>query len=241
MAAWHAPVTRDSAAPPAVWKGNPMGKKQLALATCIALAAILVEVSLLSFAYAPGAAQTQRRAALVVQFGDGSYVTRCVSFSEESITGLELLLRSGLQVSLWGSAVCRIEQEGCDYPGQPCFCQCKGSSCQYWSYWHWKDDASPSAGHGGWTYAQIGAGDYYVQNGNMEAWLWGDAQTPPVAISFAGICPPSAVTAAPDETAPASAQGSVQSVSLTQYVVFAIMAIALLAGFWFVRGRHQQG
>jgi hypothetical protein len=189
----------------------------------------------------PGAAQTESRAALIVQFGDGSYITRCVSFAEDSVAGLELLTRSGLEASLWGGAVCRIQGEGCDFPAQPCFCQCKGSSCQYWSYWHWRDDR--------WVYSQIGSGDYRVHSGDLDAWLWGDAQTPPVALSFAEICGPSQAAAAAvsetpsrpehDETPIASTQPSSQGVSLIQYVVFLIMATALLAGFWFLRSRQR--
>ena len=149
--------------------------------------------------------------------------------------------------------MCRIEQEGCDYPAQPCFCQCKGSSCRYWSYWHWQDDrvspspghgeVSPSPGRGGWTYAQIGSGDYPVHDGDVEAWLWGDANTSPVAISFAEVCgsSASATEATPNATATASARGpSVESIPLAQYALFAAMAVALVVGFWLVR-RRQRG
>lgn len=178
-------------------------------------------------------AQGTQRAALIVQFGDGTYVTRCISFSEESITGLELLSRSGLQVSLWGGAVCRIEQQGCEYPVEACFCQCRGSSCQYWSYWHWRTATGPSVGEGGWAYAQIGSGDYRVQDGAVEAWLWGDAQNPPVTVSFATVCG-SPASATPAASAPAPGAG----VSLGQYAVFAAMAMALVVAFWVLRGRR---
>ena len=209
-----------------------MGNRRLALVVCIAAAVAVA--SLLPCATGPATAQTLRRAALIAQFGDGSYVTRCVSFSEESITGLELLTRSGLQVSLWGGAVCRIEEQGCDYPAQACFCQCKGSACQYWSYWHWRADTGvTSPAQGTWTYAQIGSGDYRVQDGAIEAWLWGDAQNPPATLSFAEVC--GAATGTPAATA----GEPVQSVALTQYVVFAGMAIALVAGFWLLRVRRR--
>ena len=209
-----------------------MGNRRLALVMCVTVTVAVA--SLLACATGPAMAQTLRRAALIVQFSDGSYVTRCVSFSEESITGLELLTRSGLQVSLWGGAVCRIEEQGCDYPAQACFCQCKGSTCQYWSYWHWRADAgATSPGQGAWTYAQIGSGDYRVQDGAIEAWLWGDARNPPAALSFAEVC--GAATGTPAATA----GEPVQSVELTQYVVFAGMAIALVAGFWLLRVRRR--
>lgn len=213
-----------------------MNTRQLTVATSVLIALVLLYGALPLSLDETAAAQTQRRAALIAQFGDDTYVTRCVPFSEESITGLELLTRSGLQLSLWGGAVCRIEQQGCDYPAEPCFCQCKGSSCQYWSYWHWQDgETLPSSGRGAWAYSQIGSGDYRVHDGDIEAWLWGDAQTPPVVLSFAEICrSPGADVGSPA----ASTQRPSQGVSLAQYAIFAAMAIALVAGFWFVRRRQ---
>jgi hypothetical protein len=198
-----------------------------------------VQVPPQSGAAEPGADQTESRAALLVQFGDGSYVTRCVSFAGDSIAGLELLARSGLEANLWGGAVCRIQEEGCAFPAQPCFCQCMGSSCKYWSYWHWRED--------GWAYSQIGSGDYRVHDGDADAWLWGNAQAPPIALSFAEVCGPSrAATAALNDTAPRPEDGettpaathqSSRGASPNQYAVFLIMAIALVAGFW-LRRRH---
>jgi hypothetical protein len=210
--------------PPAIHWAGPVSRPAISWAR-------LAQVPLQPIGVTPRGAQTENRASLIVQFGDGSYVTRCVSFAENSIAGLELLTRSGLEANLWGGAVCRIQDEGCDFPAQPCFCQCKGSSCQYWSYWHWRGD--------GWAYSQIGSGDYQVHNGDVDAWLWGDAQTPPVALSFAEICGPSAAaTAAVGETPVASTEQLGQGVPLTQYAIFAIMVIALVAGLWFLRGRQ---
>ncbi len=87
------------------------------------------------------------RAALVVRFADGSLETHCVSFSEPFISGMELLTRSGLQVQVdansgLGGAVCRLQEFGCAYPVQDCFCRCQGAECEYWAYYHWLD--------GGW-------------------------------------------------------------------------------------------
>jgi hypothetical protein len=198
------------------------------------------QVPLEPSAVEPRAAQTESRAALIVQFGDGSYTTRCVSFAGDSVAGLELLMRSGLRVALWGGAVCEIQGEGCSFPAEPCFCECQGPSCQYWSYWHWQDT--------GWTYSQVGSGDYRVHDGDFEAWLWGDAQTPPATLSFAEICGPSAAaTTALGESPPspedsetrvASSRPSSPGPSPEQYAVFALMAILLVAGFWFLRGRR---
>lgn len=190
-------------------------------------------------------AQVSRRAALLVQFGDGSYVTRCISFDEEAISGLELLMRSGLPIVTWGGAVCRIDQEGCDYPARACFCQCQGASCQYWSYWHWRNDR--------WVYSQVGAADHLVRDGDVEAWLWGTAQVPPVAVSFAKVCASadvapnggmdSSLSEDTDTGQPAIQEsGSSRSLSVPigQYVMFLGMAFGLAVGFWLVRRRHRE-
>ena len=124
----------------------------------------------------PASAQTQNRAGLVIRHGDGSVSTTCVRFGEPSITGLDLLNRSGVsvvaEVGGLGSAVCAIGGEGCAYPAQPCFCQCQGANCAYWNYLHLID--------GGWRYSPIGAAGYTITDGAVDAWAWGDQATPPV-------------------------------------------------------------
>ena len=193
----------------------------------------------------PAATQTEQQAALIVQFGDGSYITRCISFGEGNISGLDLLIRSGLQVANWGGAVCRIEKDGCDYPTKPCFCQCQGPNCRYWSYWHWRD--------GRWAYAQVGSADYRLHDGDVEGWVWGNGQIPPSAVPFSEICVPAerartstTPVAGPVPTAPLenTSQKPARPVDPgaqpMQYAVFAIMAVALVAGFWFLRGRHRE-
>lgn len=132
------------------------------------------------------------RVALVVRFSDGSVRTQCVEFSESQITGLDVLARSGLSViyevnGSMGAAICKIQNDGCNFPSQPCFCQCSGgSSCVYWSYWHLKN--------GAWQYSQSGASNYMVHNGDMEGWVWGagspnNAPQPPM-IDFNSVCAP---------------------------------------------------
>ena len=59
------------------------------------------------------------QAGLVVKFGDGRTLTYCIEFTEDSITGIELLQRSGLTVVTsnsggLGAAVCSIDGEGCN-------------------------------------------------------------------------------------------------------------------------------
>lgn len=141
------------------------------------------------------------RAGLVVVHGDGRVLTRCVTFTEERISGVALLQRAGLAVDAntgpMGSAVCTINREGC--PANDCFCQCKGNPCTYWNYFHRNADGS-------WAYSGMGAATWTVGNGDIDGWVWGDGSAPPPALAFDAICDveaaPSAdaLTAAPTVT-----------------------------------------
>jgi hypothetical protein len=134
---------------------------------------------------------------LVVRLGDEDILTRCVEFDEDEISGHEVLVRAGLQVvaSLENgneSTICSIEEVGC--PANNCFCQCSGSTCTYWSYWHLVD--------GEWLYSQFGADGQTVEPGAVEGWSWGEEVAPPV-ISLEEICAPAAAaTLVPTVTLP---------------------------------------
>lgn len=141
------------------------------------------------------------RAALVVVHGDGRVVTRCVTFAEAQINGLELVQRAGfdlnLEASSMGATICRLDGEGCTYPQQSCFCQCEGESCVYWSYWRWQN--------GVWTYSNQGASNHAVTAGALEGWVWaadaaGQAKSPP-ATTFDAICTAPTPVATATETA----------------------------------------
>lgn len=137
-------------------------------------------------------AQSPNRVGLVVRFGDGSFTTRCVEFSEPQISGYDVLMRSGLNVvaayfSGEGTAICKIEHEGC--PVEDCL------TCaypNYWAYWHLVD--------GAWAYSQAGASGYTVHPGDVEGWSWGAGDPPPV-VPFDQICaPPATDTPPPTDT-----------------------------------------
>jgi energy-coupling factor transport system permease protein len=183
----------------------------------------------------PGSAQGPQTAAVLAQFGDGSYVTRCVWFGDESLDGLELLTRSGLEVSVWGAAVCRIEGEGCDYPAERCFCQCLASPCRFWSYWQWSD--------GRWVYSQVGASQRAVRDGDIDAWVWGDGQSPPTALPEPAVCPSGATptpTGSGRETDDASRTGAGRAAPTQEYVGFGLMAAAVACSAWAARLRSAQ-
>jgi hypothetical protein len=168
--------------------------KDRAVRACAALALILLLVTVAS--PSPGArAQGTNRAGLVVRFGEGSVVTRCIEFSESEISGYEVLQRSGLHVvpsqpSGMGVAICKIEDTGC--PASDCFCQCQGESCVYWSYWHLVD--------GQWLYSPAGASAYKAHDGEVQGWSWSQDTAPP-AVAFDEICaPPATATSMPTAT-----------------------------------------
>ena len=134
------------------------------------------------------------RAGLVIRFGDASVITRCVSFSEPSLTGVELLARAGLSIrvdtsSSIGAGVCKINNQGCD-AGKSCFCQCEGSTCAYWQYFHTQN--------GAWKYSNLGAALYQVSEGAVEGWSWGNNIAPPL-MALDQICA-SASALAPTST-----------------------------------------
>jgi hypothetical protein len=132
------------------------------------------------------------RAGLVVVHGDGQVTRRCVEFSEDTITGLDLIRRAGLDLNLdesdpIGIAVCRLDSEGCTFPNEICFCQCQGSSCVYWSYWHL------TAGTG-WQYSNAGPAMRVLSNGDCDGWIWGESNSPGASaalpVRFDKICTP---------------------------------------------------
>ncbi len=138
----------------------------------------------------PARAQSQNRAGLVVQFSNGSKLSRCVQFGEDSITGYDLIRRAKIPIAVEfgsvGAAVCKIGNEGCSFPGQSCFCQCEklGEGCTYWVYSQLKDNA--------WTISGLGAGNRVVRNGDVDGWRWGkgngDAGELPVSVTFDSVC-----------------------------------------------------
>jgi hypothetical protein len=134
---------------------------------------------------------------------DGQVLSSCVSFDEPSLSGLALLERSGLDLSVQttggNAAVCSINGSGCSFPREACFCRCQGGGpCRYWTYWHLNGS--------GWQYASTGAASYQVLPGGVDGWVWGEGnansgQRPPDT-SFDRVCavPTKARTTLPGTT-----------------------------------------
>ncbi len=166
--------------------------------------AIAVALAVLVGIPASVTAQTPPRAALVVVHGDGGALTRCVDLPAPSISGAELLVLSGLDLSLdvsggLGTTVCRVDNEGCSYPQEQCFCRCQGAPCLYWSYWQREGDA--------WRYSNLGASSATVSAGSMDAWVWNSgtvgqsADREPPALRFEDVCAPPTPEPTPEPAA----------------------------------------
>jgi hypothetical protein len=194
------------------------------------------------------------QAGLVVFSSDGSVYTVCVTFGEDAVSGLDLLLRSGLSIQTatnpnQGTAVCEIEGVGC--PSNNCFC----SMPDYWSYWQRNDDA--------WAYSALGSEQSQVVDGDVNAWSWGIGN-PPADISYQNICegvpfvfPTVTVTTAPPTDTPGPTQviPSAQATITTQptststesrggtgtYIVYgSILVVLSLLIFYLFRSRHKE-
>jgi hypothetical protein len=139
-------------------------------------------------------AQALHRVGVVVDTGSGT-ISRCVRFSESSLTGVEVLNRAGLApvvraFSGQGGAVCALNGVGCPADSTCLTCQAPN----YWAYYR------ADAGAGAFTYSQTGAGNVAVDDGDVEGWRWGTG-APPGFRPLDQICP---LTPAPTPTTSAS-------------------------------------
>ncbi len=162
-------------------------EKARRIRTTVAIVAML-GVLLALFPLVPGgsvAAQSgEKRAGLVLQFADGSTKTYCVAFAEESISGLDLLLKTGLDVRVEsfggaGALICKIGPDGCDFPEEPCVCQSYGPGGVYWSYHHLKE--------GRWVASGVSVSKYVLRDGDVDGLAWSAGKPPPL-FAFSQVC-----------------------------------------------------
>lgn len=158
----------------------------LTRAACLLLLGV---AGALAYAAAPTLAQEPNRAGIVVAH-DNQVILQCVEFTEESLSGLELLSRSGLDLNFSEEdgqvTVCRLDRRGCNAPEQDCRCQCEEAACWFWSYWRIEDDD--------WEYLDTSPSNHSVGNGAIVGWVWGlrteSGANPPPRYPFDRICQP---------------------------------------------------
>jgi hypothetical protein len=173
---------------------------------------VLVAIALGSFVFSSSreaGAQTPNRAAVTVSFGEGQILNYCIEFTEDEISGIDLLRRTGLSLVTMGggmgAGVCKVNDTGCNDPNN-CFCQCSGGNCSYWAYYEL--DA------GQWKYAAQGASLRKVHNGDVDGWAWGAGSAgggaQPPLIAFDQVCaPPASPTPLPPTAPPPPVGGTV--------------------------------
>lgn len=125
-------------------------------------------------------AATWHRAALVIEHGSGAVMTRCVSFVEDQISGLQLIQRSGVEYQVqqfgsMGSAICQLDDEPSQVPSG-----CFGSG-PYWQYFHRTGS--------GWAQSGEGASTWMVHDGGVEGWHYAaGADQVPANMTFSTVC-----------------------------------------------------
>ena len=163
-------------------------------------------------------------AGVVVRHGDGRLTYAYVAFPEESISGIELLRRTGIPLVTTsfgglGEGVCSLEGEGCSAG------ECRRRVCQgprpddpYWQYFR---QEAP----GQWRWLVLGASATKVHDGDVDGWSWtgGDPLLPAVtladvtrlagadanATAVVGVAPPASVrTVYPPGVEPAAPEPS---------------------------------
>jgi len=126
---------------------------------------------------------TPNHAGLIIQSASGQVVTRCITFDDPEITGYELLRRSNLALVVdiaGGGSLCKIQNTGCAFPAQKCFCECQdmAQSCVYWQYYIQTG--------GAWKYSPLGMLGQKVTNGSINGWAYGAGNS-----DSGGAMPPS--------------------------------------------------
>lgn len=136
-------------------------------------------------------APSDSRAAVVVQANDGATQRFCVDFREPTISGYELLRRTGaplvVKESGAGAFICKIGSVGRDHPRESCEPPCPdANSCTYWGYY--RLDPAKST----WRFNERGASDTVVRDGTVEAWRFGthslSGGNPPEETTLEEIC-----------------------------------------------------
>jgi hypothetical protein len=156
------------------------------------------------------------RAGVVVREANGDVRKMCVRFDEPSMTGEQLLQRSGLQAevkqSQMGASVCRIGKTGCSSGN--CFCKYP----TFWGYW------TQDPGQNKWTFANVGLSTRTVKDGSLDGWVWAKNGKPaPPKETIGSVCTASLAAQA---SVPAKRGGTTRGNALIGFAA-AVVALAL--------------
>ena len=174
--------------------------RRLAVTIVVAMSvAALASLAPRSLVPSACAAAGSHHAALGVEHGDGSVVSRCVAFDASQVTGEELLTASGIAWSGqtfggFGEAVCAMDGEPARYSS------CPGAD-GYWAVFVVR-------GGGVWQLSNVGISTLTVADGDAEGFRFvpssGNPAAPPLP---AGICAPASSVPAATPSATPTATG----------------------------------
>lgn len=141
---------------------------------------LVIALSLVLGAGMPAASATEpvHVAGLIVDYGGGEMTYAWVPFTEEEISGVDLLEKSGLSVLTvgfggMGDAVCKIVRTGCDVSAcRLRLCQTADHSSPFWQYLRLGPD-------GKWTKQPLGGSSSKVRDGAIDAWVWAGSDSMP--------------------------------------------------------------
>jgi hypothetical protein len=137
------------------------------------------------------AAAGPHHAALVVEHGDGSVVTRCVAFDTSQVTGEQLLNASGISWSGqtfggFGSALCAVDGEPAHYS------TCPGKD-NYWAVF-------VARAGGAWQLSSVGITTLTLADGDAEGLRYvpssGNPVAPPIPVGICSAATPAATAGA---------------------------------------------
>ena len=129
-------------------------------------------------------AASPHKAAVIVDAG-GSAQKVVITFTEDSISGIDALQRAGANPVVYamgpGAAVCRLFGVGRD-AGPSCLGGQDGDN-RYWAYFR------APAGTSAFKYSSVGGGASRVHDGDVEGWKFGTGAAP-AFVSLASLLPP---------------------------------------------------
>jgi hypothetical protein len=162
--------------------------RRVAVSVLAAASMFLATASINAGLALPAHAATTNRAAVVVEV-DGVIHTAKVTFSADSVSGLDALRSAGFDplVRVFGGnggAVCALLVGGTTIgcPADGTCLTCAGAN--YWAYYR------ALAGATSYTYSVAGAGNTQVHDGDVEAWAWGTGSPPSPFVSFRDVWGP---------------------------------------------------
>lgn len=145
-----------------------------------------ISIIVLALTLFTGTAAFGAEAALVVNLGN-RVITECVEFEGPVITAFELLQLSGLDFTFQtfnqGAAICSIENTGCEFPAEACFCQCSATSqgCRFFSLYFVRQ--------GEYVQSNVGASTLVVHQGDVIAFSFEEnGAAPEEVFTFEDVC-----------------------------------------------------